>query len=316
MSTGASFEAVPAARARTLSARPAVSRSRPGVFRIGFSPLVVSSAAFLLFVVVWGGSYYATPLTERVLHARHEVLKPSGALGHAMGIAGTVMMLLIFVYSLRKKWKPLQRIGTQSQWLQVHIFLGLAGPVLVTFHSTGKLGGIVAVAFYSMWAMAVSGMVGRYLYAKIPRTVQGNKMSLKEIEDQLAELVETLRHTEKKHAVLRSIETFLSHTRRQRGGLLRAVVRVLGDDIRLPLHALRVWRLVRIDRSLPFSQRWRVTRLVLRQQRILNHLAVLDAMQRLFSYWHVFHRPFTVITFVIVFLHVGVAVYLGYGFRW
>jgi len=59
-----------------------------------------------------------------------------------------------------------------------------------------------------------------------------------------------------------------------------------------------------------------VTRLVLKQQRLLNHLAVLDASKRLFSYWHIFHKPFTVLTFVIVFLHVAVVFYLGYGFQW
>jgi hypothetical protein len=59
-----------------------------------------------------------------------------------------------------------------------------------------------------------------------------------------------------------------------------------------------------------------VSRLVLRQQRLLNELAVLDSMKRLFAYWHIFHKPFTVITFTIVLLHAAVAVYFGYGLAW
>jgi hypothetical protein len=285
-------------------------------WRLFFLLLLVSFLAFVGLLLLLGWSFYSTAPLERSVHPHYRVLKPSGAVGHSLGIVGTAMMLMIFLYSLRKRWKFLQTIGTQAQWLQVHIFLGFAGPVLVTFHTTGKLGGIVSVAFYSMWAMVLSGMVGRYLYAKIPRTMQGNQMTLKEIEDQLTEIVNVLRHTERKEEVLKGIDMFLARTRKQRGGVISAVVRVVRDDLKLPFNALKVWTIVGGDRGLSFSQRLRVGRLVLRQQRLLNHLAVLEASKRLFSYWHIFHKPFTVLTFVIVSLHIAVAVYLGYGIRW
>ncbi len=304
---------------RSVKPKPQVrgsEKSQLSIFRVFFLLLVVCLLALLSFLVWEGGTYYASPLQERYTHPLHQTLKPSGALGHSLGIIGTLMMLSIFVYSLRKKWKFLQRFGSQNQWLQMHIFMGFAGPVLVTFHTTGKLGGIVSVAFYSMWAMVFSGVIGRYLYAKIPRTVQGNKMGLREIEDRLAELVDKLHHDQRKGAILEGIETLLARTRRQRGGLLRALFRSLRDDLSLPLDAIRIWRIVGIDQGLSLRKRLRVMRLVLKQQRILNHLAVLDAMQQLFSYWHVFHKPFTVLTFVIVSLHVSVALYLGYGLAW
>jgi hypothetical protein len=233
--------------------------------------------------------------------------------GRLLGITGTVMMLLIFLYSLRKRSATLQKIGTQAQWLQVHIFLGIAGPVLVTFHTSGKLNGIVAIAFYSMWAMVLSGAFGRYLYAKIPRTISGNQMTLREIEEQVAGIVTLLQRSESREDILSGIEAFLARTRKETGGLLRTLVRVLLDDASLPSKAIRIYRIVSRDPSLSIRERWRVSWLVLRQQRLLNKLAVLDAMKRLFSYWHVFHKPFTVITFVIVFLHVGVVTFLGYG---
>ena len=66
----------------------------------------------------------------------------------------------------------------------------------MTFHTSGKLNGAVALAFYSMWAVVLSGFVGRYLYAKIPRTRKGNEMDLKGIEVELAELVRMLQNNE------------------------------------------------------------------------------------------------------------------------
>jgi hypothetical protein len=274
---------------------------------------------FILFIaaLLWlGGSFYLTPLSERVFHPQYPLLKPSGRIGHGLGIAGTTMMLLIFLYPLRKRSKILQKIGTQAQWLQVHIVLGIAGPLLVTLHSTGKLGGLVAIAFYSMWAIVASGFFGRYLYAKIPRTVQGNKMTLKEIEGQLAKLVEAVRMSERREEVLERIEGFLAHSRRQEGGLMRALGRLFIEDLQLPLNLYRIWRIVGTDRALSLRRRFQVSRLVLRQRRVLDKLAVLDASQQLFSYWHIFHKPFTVMTFVIVSLHVALALYLGFGTQW
>ena len=300
--------------------RPVIARrvtpQRVTLWQLFFLLLLGSFLAVVLLLLFVGWSFYATDPIERSLHPYYNFLKPSGAVGQSLGIVGTAMMLMIFLYSARKRSKLLQSIGTQTQWLQVHIFFGFAGPILVTFHTTGKLGGIVSIAFYSMWAMVLSGMVGRYLYAKIPRTMQGNQMTLKEIEDQLAQLVDTLQRSEKKEEVLQGIGAFLARTRRQSGGILSAVFRVLRDDLRLPLNALRIWLVIGADPTLSLGRRLSVSRLVLKQQRLLNHLAVLDASKRLFSYWHIFHKPFTVLTFVIVSLHVAVAVYLGYGFPW
>ena len=143
-----------------------------------------------------------------------------------------------------------------------------------------------------------------------------NQMTLQEIEGELAGIVSMLRANESKETVLEGIRRFLSRTRKQTGGLARALLRVVVDDLKRPMSAVTVWRIVGADRSLRFSQRVQVSRLVLRQQRMLNKLAVLDAMKSVFSYWHIFHKPFTVITFVIVFLHVGVVMYFGYGLGW
>jgi len=279
-------------------------------------PIAAGFVAATAILVLWGAPYYLTPLVDRSRHPLHALLKPSGPVGHALGIVGTAMMLLIFVYTIRKRSKTLQKIGTQAGWLKAHIFLGFAGPVLVTLHTSGKLNGVVAVAFYSMWAIVLSGMVGRYLYAKIPRTISGNQMTFDEIQQELASMVDALRESEHRDTVLAGIEGFLAGTRKETGGVLRTIARVVRDDVTRPLNALVVWRILGADASLGFRRRLQVSRLVLRQQRLLNKLAVLDASKRLFAYWHVFHKPFTVITFAIVLFHVGVAIYLGYGLTW
>jgi uncharacterized protein YggT (Ycf19 family) len=293
-------------------------RERESIFTFHFflSLLVTLFVVFLLFLLWWGGPYYSTPFTERVFHPLHSALKPSGSVGINLGILGLSMMVAIFAYSLRKRSKTLQKIGTQAHWLQSHIFLGIAGPTLITFHTSGKFGGLVAIAFWSMWAIVASGFIGRYLYAKIPRTLKGNQMTLKEIEEQLAQLVEALRASERRAEVLQGIEQFLAHSRQQKGGLLQALGRLFIDDVQLPLNVIRIWIIVGTDPALSLRQRLSASRLVLKQRRILDKLAVLDASRQLFSYWHIFHKPFTIMTFSIAFLHVSLALYLGFGPKW
>ena len=285
------------------------------LFNSAYIALLLVFFAAVGGLLYWGGSYYATPLIERSHHPLHALLRPSGRVGLSLGIAGAVMMLLIFLYTLRKRSSFLQKIGTQSQWLKLHIFLGFAGPILVTIHTSGKLNGLVAVGFYAMWCVVASGIIGRYIYAKIPRTLSGNQMTEEESEVGLADVTNMLRASENKDVVLDGIERFLSRARSSTRSVSLAVGRVILDDLRYPVSALTVWRIVGADESLSFSARARVSRLVLRQQRMLNKLSVLEAMKSVFSYWHIFHKPFTVVTFVVLLVHVAVVAFFG-GIHW
>src|SRR5512138_3846446 len=103
-----------------------------------------------------GWDYYRTPLSVRAYAPSHRVLRPSGTVGQALGIAGLLMMLVPVAYSIRKKWRPLSRLGSMRAWLDVHIFCGIVGPALITFHSALKFNGLISVAYWSMMAVMLS----------------------------------------------------------------------------------------------------------------------------------------------------------------
>jgi len=60
---------------------------------------------------------------------------------------GVLMFFLIYLYPLRKKWGWLGRMGNSRHWLDFHVVLGTAAPVIVAFHSTFKFGNIAGMAF-------------------------------------------------------------------------------------------------------------------------------------------------------------------------
>ncbi|MCW8850770.1 MAG: hypothetical protein OQJ81_12385, partial [Melioribacteraceae bacterium] len=148
---------------------------------VGFF-IVVTISVFTL-ILYDGYSYYNTSLDQRFFSPDHQSLRPSGSLGHGFGIIGSVFMITgVLVYMLRKRAKSLMRIGLLKHWLEFHIFLCTLGPILVLFHTAFKFGGIVSVSFWSMVIVFLSGIIGRFIYVRIPHTIEGQEMSMQQIQ--------------------------------------------------------------------------------------------------------------------------------------
>ena len=121
------------------------------------------AVALLVAWVVWTGSdYYATALAERPHHDDFRAMRPAGRVGHGLGILGSVMLVTLLVYSLRKRLKFMQRWGDLSVWLRYHIFMGVVGPILITLHTSFKVDGLVAVSYWSMVAVAPERPLSHY----------------------------------------------------------------------------------------------------------------------------------------------------------
>ena len=101
-------------------------------------------------------------------------IPPAGELfGHVMGIIGFVFMLMTeTLYSLRKRSRTV-KWGKLSNWLQFHIFTGLVGPYMVLLHSSWKFNGIAGITTLFTIIIVVSGFIGRYIFTRIPRTLEG-----------------------------------------------------------------------------------------------------------------------------------------------
>jgi hypothetical protein len=144
----------------------------------------------VIVLIVFGGlifngiSYYSTALEERPFHVEHQSLKPSGGWGHGMGILGSLFMIIgVSAYMIRKRYRRWSRLGLVKHWLEFHIFLCTLGPILVLFHTAFKFGGLVAISFWSMVAVFLSGIIGRFIYIQIPRTIEGRELSLREVTE-------------------------------------------------------------------------------------------------------------------------------------
>ena len=269
------------------------------------SAVVVAVVAIWVVVGLEGWTYYTTPLGVRGYAPLHRALKPTGYVAHPLGTVGLLLLLVPVAYAIRKRWPRLASAGSMRGWLEVHIFCGIVGPVLITFHSSLKFNGIISVAYWSMIAVMLSGFVGRYLFVRIPKSIRGVEFTHDEIRARAEELkreaddasfqpglLDCLHEAEAALEQVAVASAFGSMAVRVRARRLRGEMRALGVDRRLAAHTTAVMA----ERAL-----------------LLRKLARLNRTRRLFSMWHVFHQPLVYVMFAIAALHVAIAAYLGYA---
>ncbi len=268
-----------------------------------------------LLLAINGYQYYTTPLVDRFFNAQNSLLEPSGFIGEGLGVLGSLMMIVgVAIYMLRKRVKAFLHIGYLKNWLELHIFLCTLGPVFVLFHTSFKFGGIVAVSFWSMTAVVLSGVVGRFLYVRIPKTIQGQILGVREL-DELGRVysrkLQTDYHVDDK--LIRMIETASDYTQLKKETLHNSIVFLMKDATHMR-RTLRIFGKQLKAAGLSHAEIIRTKRVAKSRMILARRIRLLNVMHRFFRHWHIVHLPFAIIMFLIMFIHIGVV--FAFGYRW
>ncbi|MDE2136268.1 MAG: hypothetical protein KGJ68_02440, partial [Gammaproteobacteria bacterium] len=244
-------------------------------------------------------------------------LTPTRGVGYALGIVGGSLMLLLLVYSLRKRWEWLGFLGSTPAWFRFHMVLGVLGPLCILYHANFGTGATNSnVALFAMLAVAGSGVIGRYFYAHVHYGLYGRKLELNDLRagaDQLRalagsvsflpELVSRLESAERRLLGAGPQLSVLGFTRplvvalatvRERWRLHRYLRRALKASARsspvVAAEAARLGKVARgyIDRRLEATKR----------------VAEFAGYERLFSLWHALHIPLIFMLAIAAVIHV------------
>lgn len=300
---------------------PDVDRDRPHRWRlvVGY----VLAIALVVAVAAYGFDYYTLDAAHRPLSPKHAALKPSGFIGLKLGIFGLLLFCAIFLYPLRKRWKWLSRQGSSKHWLDFHVLMGFTAPFIIAFHSSFKFHGFAGVAFWIMTAVALSGVVGHYVYGQIPRRVGSAEVSMSELEQQHSVLAQRLAAQRVlPTADLRSLLHLPSTALVARMPLLVAVGYMIVLDMVRPFRVarLRCHALGFGERLTTFGGLLRTRHLELElaidaardQAALSKRILFLSRAQRVFYLWHVIHRPFSYSFAVLAVIHIAVVTMMGY----
>ena len=282
-----------------------------------------AAAAFVAAIAIYGMNYYILPIQERPYSDKYDLLKPGGTIGLKLGVLGTVLFFIIFLYALRKVIPWLGRLGTARHWMDFHVIAGVTAPIIIAFHASFKFQGIAGVAFWIMLAVALSGIIGRYLYAQIPRSLAAAELSLNELhqgEQKLADaLLEQSIYSPQQLSRVLEVPS-AEHIRSI--GPVRAVGEMIALDVGLRFRIAGLRRassafgrkLISVGGlfSSGDTETEHIVRLVKQKASLSKRVLFLNHTQKLFHLWHVIHRPFSYAFAVLAVLHIAVVMGLGF----
>jgi len=280
---------------------------------------VMAITGGLLLVTAYFWHYYGAEQAERVRHPLHSWLRPSGYLGQSAGVLAVSIFCFLWLYPLRKKVRWLNWTGTMAKWLDVHVAGALLLPVLTAVHASWRFDGVIGLGYWSMIVVCLSGIAGRYLYVKIPRSASGLELTVDEIAAERRRLLDALARGT--NLPVAQVEALLNSDPTPCDGL-----GVLGTVRRMFTDELVRWRSARALRRLcqarASSHRLdrtalrRVAGLARKEMALTQQVRMLGATHRIFRLWHVAHRPFALTALAAVLIHVGVVVAMGMTWFW
>jgi hypothetical protein len=241
-------------------------------------------------------------------------------IGYWLGVVGGSMMLLLLLYPLRKHVRGMRNWGSPKLWLAGHMVLGIGGPLLILLHCGFQVGSLnAAAALYSMCIVAVSGIVGRFLYVRVNRGLVAERNALGDLRRQMG--------FDGSHRSLLWFAPPLQETLDafeadavERGAVRAAAWRhwlrlLLVLPVRSWLVRVKVQREARAAlRELARSQNWTPAVLRHRQRQLRRSLvsyfvavmrvAMFAAWERVFALWHIAHIPFVFLLVIAGVVHV------------
>jgi hypothetical protein len=226
-------------------------------------------------------------------------------------------MVLLFTYPLRKHFKFTRKWGRVKWWFVVHMLLGIGGPLLILLHSTFRVGSLnAAVALYSMLAVAISGIIGRFIYARVGRGLHGEKASLRDLQHRAGLEQENARS---RLSFAPRVESRLKDFERRelmsKSGWLTYSRQVCW----LPVQSWLVYRQCTVELhytlgTLAKKNQWKPKDLMTREKHArslvrqyldsVTRVAQYTAYERVFSLWHVAHIPFVYLLVISAIVHV------------
>jgi hypothetical protein len=257
-----------------------------------------------------------------ILVATKDIYSPGSDLGYNIGLVGGLLMFSLLAYSLRKRVRALDRLGAMNNWFRYHMFIGIAGPVLILFHSTFRLKSMNGtIAFYAMLVVALSGIIGRFIYRHIHRGLYGRKLTMRTARDDIQAGVSRLVSV---FALRGDIEprlvSFQEYAFAPSNSFLQGLWRFL--SLRSKAYALSYAiraeirpAMVQQGYKMHLPKRQIILEYKLAKQQLNAYLdaivkaSQLESWERAFSLWHLIHVPFLYLLIISGVVHV-VAVHM------
>jgi len=293
--------------------RPPVSQvgeQGSGLLRALGLGLLLSLGA--LCFAAWNADYYSLPIEQRPVHDDYSSLRPSSGLGLWFGVGATALIVLNLLYLLRRANVRGFKFATLKSWMTSHVATGILALLLATLH--GGMAPRDTVGGHSLWALLillVSGAIGRYFYAYVPRAANGRELELEEVKLRMSRLADSWDESQKAFVDrARSEIHALIEARQWKSSLLGRALALIGgqSDLRRLLASLSIEG----RRQHVPEERLRETLTLARHaHRTALMAAHYEDLRALLNSWRYVHRWVAAAMLVLLAAHIYYALLYG-----
>jgi hypothetical protein len=277
-------------------------------------PALATALVLSLVLVAWAWSqrdYYSASQAQRPLMSEHEWLRPGGAFGLACGIGGSLLILANLAYLLRRNWLT-GLPGSLTLWMTSHVATGVLALLLILAHAAmaprNTVGGHALMA---LAALLVTGAIGRYFYAFVPRAANGRELALHELNQQLAEeSADWDRFGRGFGEQARERIRFLVNSGKWKGGVLRRLLALLSTQSAAK-EVVRQLRREGREHGLSDDQIERLSALARRAYATALASARYEDLRGLLNSWRYFHRWVAMLMVLLALAHIWIALQYG-----
>ncbi len=227
--------------------------------------------------------------------------------GYALGIIGGSLMLILLLYPISKRVALFTRWIPIRYWFGIHMLFGIIGPTMILYHSNFQLGSTnSSVALFSMLLVALSGLVGRYIYTHIHHGLYGTRINLKELKT----------NADKNHCILLSIieenEDLNQQIQKMEDKALKPYSGIMADLLNVIYLGINAKKLKsKVMQSFKSTsanknkcKRKSVINSINQYTLALRKMAAFKLYEKLFSLWHILHLPLFIMMIITAVVHI------------
>ena len=227
---------------------------------------------------------------------------PDRGIGYMLGIIGGVMVLLMLVFSVKKRYPRTPWLGSTKLWFRAHMIMGVLAPSVILYHANFSFGSLNStVALICMLLVAASGLVGRYFYTKVHKGLYGKRKTLVELRDDMADAKNKLNFSPK---LLKRLDEYEQRVMASNTGLGSSISShfMINTEFNTFIKGLK--KRVATELCDGKSDVKRLNRVIDQYKRKLQRVSGFQMYERLFSLWHVVHIPFFLMLILSGVVHV------------
>jgi len=294
--------------------------ARVTVRKVGWLLWVLGLGAFLAVLLEvglrwwrpeWSASYYLMT-TYDDMEPAIAMLNVSYLAGTKLaltcGYVGTALMVLSMAYLLQRRFGWFKRTASNQFWLDVHLMTGTVGPLFIALHSAMRLTTWVSIPFWSMVAVVISGVIGRYLYTLVPAISSKHDLALLDNRRQITELAK--QHPAAGDLAYQIMDDELARSERAWDvGLIVLLFWIAYDDLRRRFVRFGYRRRLRRVAPRPIARK-----IAARIDRVVHYERRKELAPRgkaLLRSWKKVHIPFSVVLLVTMLVHIAIALGLA-----